>query len=142
MNMKILLAALQFCCSAGHAQEKPDLTVLVEGLKDDRGQVLVALFDSPEGFPESGRTAYRSRKIPVGTMPVKVVFRDLDQGTYAVCFVHDVDGNERLDKIMGIPAEKYGVSNNIKMGFGPPGFEEAHFCIHRCDTVIRILPSN
>lgn len=142
MITALFLIVLLFCIQTGPVQEKADLTVLVEGIRNDRGRVLVALFNAPAGFPESGKTAYRSARLPAGRLPLKVVFRDIDQGTYAVCFVHDVNGNERLDRFMGIPSEQYGVSNNISMGTGPPKFEEAQFSITGRDTVIRIRPAN
>jgi uncharacterized protein (DUF2141 family) len=49
--------------------------------------------------------------------------------------------NEQLDTQMGIPAEKYGVSNNVRMGYGPPKFEVAKFYLGRNDTTIYITPA-
>jgi uncharacterized protein (DUF2141 family) len=141
MKKLIVITALLSWLAVCAAQEKADLTVTINKLESKQGQLLIAVFDRPDGFPEAGAKAFRSRKTVIDSQSVTVYFRDLPPGIYAVCFVHDTNLNEKLDKNMGIPAEKYGVSNNIKMGFGPPKFEEAKFYLGRKDTTIFITPA-
>ena len=132
-----LLVLLAVCQAQGTAT----LTVTIDKLGSSQGQLLIALFNSPDGFPEAGAIAFRSQKSGIEEDSVTVCFSDLPPGIYAVSFVHDRNMNEQLDKNMGIPAEKYGVSNNVRMGFGPPKFEEAKFCLGRNDTSIYIIPA-
>ena len=123
------------------AQKPADLTILITGLKNTNGQVLVALFNKPENFPDAGQATYGSQQITPRRDTVEVCFLDLLPGVYAISFVHDENNNEKMDTMVGIPKEKYGVSNNIRMGFGPPGFSEAKFRLVN-DTTIIIRPSN
>ena len=49
-------------------------------------------------------------------------------GVYAAGAYHDRNANRRFDKNwLGIPVERFGVSNNPSMTFGAPPFEEAAF---------------
>lgn len=139
---KLIFVIGSLCCPAVcQAQETTSLTITIDKLESTQGQLLIALFDRPDGFPEEGATAFRSRKLAIEDTSVTVCFRDLPPGIYAVCFVHDKNMNEKLDKKIGIPIEKYGVSNNIRMRFGPPEFEEAKFYLGSKDTSICIIPA-
>ena len=123
------------------AQDKADLTVLITGLHSDSGQVFVALFDGPENFPGGGDSEQGSLILAASKDTVRAFFPDLLPGIYAVSFAHDENGNGEMDTNMGIPVEKYGVSNNVPMGYGPPTFSEAKFRLNN-DTCIVIRPSN
>ena len=140
---KLIFIIISLCyLTVCQAQETTSLTITVDKLESTQGQLLIALFDRPEGFPEEGATAYRSLKLGIDSTSVTVCFSDLPPGIYAVCFVHDRNMNEKMDKsVMGIPKEKYGVSNNIPIGFGPPIFDEAKFYLNRKDTSICIIPA-
>jgi uncharacterized protein (DUF2141 family) len=134
----LLISLVTFTVSA---QKKADLTIIITGLNNTDGQVLIALFDTPENFPDAGESACGSQKLNLEGDTLRASFLDLPAGTYAVSFVHDENKNNKMDRNMGIPREKYGVSNNIRMGFGPPKFNEAKFQL-KGDTTIFIKPSN
>src|SRR4030042_1467502 len=140
MKKALAIIGLICCLAVCQAQETAKLTITIDKLESMQGQLLVAVFDRPEGFPEEGRTAYMSRKLAIEDTSVTVIFSDLPPGIYAICFVHDKNMNEKLDKKIGIPVEKYGVSNNIRMRFGPPAFKDATFYLGRKDTSICIIP--
>jgi uncharacterized protein (DUF2141 family) len=141
LKKPVTIIGLIGCLAVCQAQETTSLTVTIDKLENTQGQLLIALFDRPEGFPEEGATAFRSLKLAIEDTSVKVCFGDLPPGIYAVCFIHDKNMNEKLDKKIRIPSEKYGVSNNIKMAFGPPDFDEAKFYLGRKDTSILITPA-
>jgi|GEM_PF-1722631 len=132
---------LLFWMMVCHAQGTATLMVTINRLESTQGQLLIALFDNPKGFPEAGAGAFRSLKTEITGDSVTVCFCGLNPGIYAVCFVHDKNMNGELDKNFGIPVEKYGVSNNVRMGFGPPKFEEAKFYLGSNDTTIYIKPA-
>ena len=141
MKRIILLVIFVQAAIMGMAQNRADLSIVITGLKNTDGQVLIALFDGPESFPETASSAMSSQKLSISGDTVRASFMGLPTGVYAVSFVHDENRNDIMDKRMGIPREKYGVSNNIRMGFGPPSFNEAKFYI-KGDTTIYIKPSN
>jgi uncharacterized protein (DUF2141 family) len=112
-----------------------NLTVRVGQTRDDRGRVLVALYDSPDGFP-GGRGAVRSAAAAIENGRAVVAFDDLPPGTYAVAVVHDENGNDRLDTgFLGIPREGIGASNAAQGRFGPARFGKARFVLSADATI-------
>jgi uncharacterized protein (DUF2141 family) len=104
-----------------------NLTVRVKGLKNDRGQVAVALFDSDANFPRQER-ALRGQVVRIAGGRAQVTFADLRPGTYAVAILHDENQNQKMDfNFLGMPLEGYGFSNDASALFGPPSFESAAF---------------
>lgn len=62
----------------------------------------------------------------------------LAAGTYAAQAMHDLNGNGKLDtNLVGMPREPWGMSNNARGNFGPPGFDDMRFELGD-DTVITI----
>ena len=60
---------------------------------------------------------------------MKLQFKDLPPGTYAVQVMHDENENNKLDtNFLGIPTEGYGFSNN------PNVMRKAHFDEARFDV--------
>ena len=106
-----------------------DLRVSVIGLKTNKGDVHIALYDRPESFPDSdGMRA--EEEVPVSENQAAAVFRDLSPGNYAVAVYHDENGNHDFDQgFLGIPLEDYGFSNGAQAFLGPPSFEEAYFIL-------------
>ncbi|WP_334190819.1 DUF2141 domain-containing protein [Noviherbaspirillum sp.] len=119
--------ALAGACSALAA----DLTVTVENIKDDSGQVLVGVFDSPSGFLKEARFG---KRIPASGRDaggrIIVNFAGLQEGTYAVSAIHDKDGNQKLTmNLIGVPSEPLGFSGKGNPTFGPPAFNDAAFLL-------------
>jgi uncharacterized protein (DUF2141 family) len=131
MKTKLFLLML-FAASALSAQNK--LTVVVSGMEDVEGHLIVGLYDE-ENF----------RKKPINGQVVKVdnetmtiVLENILPGEYAVSLFQDENDNQKLDTgFLGIPTEKYGFSNNAKGQFGPPSYEECKFTVEG-DTEIYI----
>ena len=59
-----------------------------------------------------------------------ILIKNLKAGIYAIAVYHDENGNNQFDKIFAIPKEKYGFSNDAKVFFGPPSFDDASFQIN------------
>jgi len=106
------------------------LEIAIDGIDVAEGLVQVALFDSPEGFPGEGGGVVRLAEVPAEGDAVQVTFTDLAPGRYAVSVYHDRDGNGLLETDrFGRPRERYGTSNNVRGGFGPPTFAAAAFTL-------------
>jgi len=106
-----------------------DLKVSVVGLKTDKGDVHIALYDKPEDFPDS--EGMRSEEeVSASGKQASLVFRDLKPGNYAIAVYHDENGNHDFDQgFLDIPLEDFGFSNGARAFFGPPSFEEASFIL-------------
>ncbi len=104
-----------------------DLEITVEGIRNDEGNVMVALHDESgrEGFPgANGAIAAQWMRAAPGSL--RFVFLDLPPGQYAVAVFHDENGNDELDtNLLGIPTEGTGFSRNAQGNFGPPSFNDA-----------------
>lgn len=104
------------------------IVVRINGIKTQNGQVLLSLFKSPEGFPTHPEKAFKWGRAKVTSSSIIISFNGLPPGTYAIAAVHDENSNEVMDRNwFGMPAENYGVSNNVSSTFAPPTFEEAKF---------------
>ena len=102
--------------------------VEIAGLRNDRGQVLCALFSSASGFPKESNKAAARTKSGISEGHAVCEFPAISPGTYAVSVFHDENSNGKLDtKLLGIPREGVGASNDAKGHFGPPKFDAAKF---------------
>ena len=103
------------------------LTVHLEGLKSDEGQLMVALYDSSD--------TWLSKNIMGTTSDIvdgkaTVVFNNVPHGTYAVSSFHDKDSDGKLKTgLFGIPSEPYASSRGAKGMFGPPKWDDALFVL-------------
>jgi uncharacterized protein (DUF2141 family) len=101
------------------------LTIDVSGVKERKGKLQVALYNSATDFPET--EPYRGEVLNItADNELQVVFRDLPPGDYAVAVYHDKNSNGKLDKnLLGIPVEDYGFSNDTRgTRLSAPSFED------------------
>ncbi|MEO8102712.1 MAG: DUF2141 domain-containing protein [Betaproteobacteria bacterium] len=117
-----MLVSPWIACSHARAA---DIDVDITGITEQKGEILVALFNQAEGWPRKGTGTTRARA-QVGK--VRVSFTDLPEGDYAVSVIHDRNSNGKLDaNLIGMPTEPYGFSNDVAGKFGPPSFDQAKF---------------
>lgn len=104
-----------------------DVDVIARGLRNHEGSVLFALFIEPRGFPGRGELAAMRVEVPIDADQVRARFSDVPDGqALAVAALHDEDGDKRMATgLFGMPKEGFGVSNNPRILFGPPRFEDA-----------------
>ena len=122
-----LLAAAAVMMIAAGAAHGAELHVIVDGVRSDRGSVMVALHAPKPGiaFPDSaGALAAQWRAARPGML--KFIFADLPTGRFAVAVFHDENANDTLDRnLIGIPKEGYAFSEDAHGFAGPPSFEAA-----------------
>ena len=106
-----------------------DLTIKVDGFKNNQGQLSVGLYIDAKTFPNQDE-AYLGQRVTISQKKAVALFKDLPSKTYAVALYHDSNVNDELDKnFLGIPNEAYGFSNNAKGSFGAPSFDQAEFTL-------------
>lgn len=119
----MILALVMVGMSASPLCAQRKLEVTIKNIKEVKGTVRVALYNNEKDFLEK---FVQGKIVKVAGKEAKVVFENLQPGTYAISAFHDENDNEKLDSgFMGIPLEPYGFSNNAKGTFGPPSFEKA-----------------
>jgi len=124
---------------AGTATADTTATLVVElhGMTSDAGAVVYAVWRGPEGWLETG--AIREGSVPVAGGAGTITLDGLPYGEYAVSVFHDRNGNGRLDTgFFRIPKEPIGTSNDAKIRFGPPRYEDAAFPVDRPTVSIAI----
>lgn len=117
------LAASLFALGAGAA----DLTVRVNDVSSAQGNILVAVYDSAEGFL---KRPLKTAHVAAAAGKVELVIRDLPAGDYGIALFHDANGNNKMDRNpMGIPSEDHAFSNNARGNMGPPSFEQVKLAL-------------
>jgi len=102
-----------------------DLTVRIDSLKSQKGQVTACIWQTADKFPNcDGGTPFARQTVAASARSITIVFKNVPPGPIAVSAVHDENGNGRVDtNFVGLPLEGVALSNNPKMGFGPPRFK-------------------
>jgi len=94
------------------------LKVEITGMRNNKGNVLYELFDANQKSLKIG-------SIDITNNKCIVLFENLKPAKYGFNFIHDENKNKKLDtKMLFIPKEGYGYSNNPNAKFGPPAFEK------------------
>ena len=105
-----------------------DFEITVKGLRTDKGQLRLAIFNDPQEFPRGDEI--RSLNIKAKSGEVIAIFKNMKPGVYALAIHHDENINKEMDtNFIGLPKEGYGFSNDARVFFGPPNFEAASFII-------------
>lgn len=113
------------------------LVVTLTGMKDDRGSLVYAMWSGPEGWLESN--SVREGDAPISDGSTTLRFENLPHGEYAISAYHDRNGNGKLDTgLFRIPKEPLGTSNDAKIRFGPPKYEDAVFTLDQPELAIEI----
>lgn len=122
------LILLHATLTQAQPSSKDVIQVEIDGLRNDKGQVLCALFSSASDFPKKTDKAVARAKSVISQGHASCEFRGVAAGRYAVSVFHDENSNGKLDtNFMGIPSEGVGASNGAKGHLGPPKFEAAAF---------------
>lgn len=101
--------------------ENEGLFILIEGMRNDDGQIILDLMDENENKID---TVYQT----ISNNICEITITDLPAGRYAFQYIHDENLNKEFDANgLGIPLEGYGYSRNAPGTFGPPKMEEMVF---------------
>ncbi len=115
------------------------LTIDVSGVKQRKGKIQVALYNSEKDFPET--EPYRGEVLNISAdNDLKVTFKDLPPGDYAVAVYHDKNSNGKLDKnLLGIPVEDYGFSNDTRgTRLSAPSFDDTKLRVDSENVELKI----
>lgn len=123
----IFSVLLMLCASSTSLHH---LTVEVSYIKPMKGKVMLAIYREKDDFPERDARFKWLIVSPHGTSAIGV-FNDLPNGKYAIAAFLDENKNLYLDKNMvGYPTEPFGFSNNARVKFSAPTFEDAAIELH------------
>src|SRR5579872_1146857 len=124
MKLVIVLAIL---CANFHELFSQDgkIIIRVEGVDLNKGGELSVGFFDRENFPKVGKQIFGATKEVSNTI-MEIVFEKVPIGKYGIAVFQDFDRNKQLKtNFIGLPTEPIGFSNDAKIRFGPPSFEDA-----------------
>jgi len=103
-----------------------DISIKVKNIDSD-GKLYIGLYNEKRDFKNILKT-YKNRIVDINSSTLKVIFKNIPKGVYAISLFHDKNGNGELDRnLFGVPTEGYGFSNNIRHMFRGANFEESKF---------------
>lgn len=121
------LAAMPLLLLAGNAQSGTEVEIVIEGLRNSRGDLHLCLTRQSRHFPDCGEDpAAIKRTVPAATTRVRV---GVSPGQYAVSLFHDENRDRELNTLLGIPREGFGFSRNPRVRFGAPSFDSVRIGI-------------
>ncbi|MCJ8280589.1 MAG: DUF2141 domain-containing protein [Rivularia sp. ALOHA_DT_140] len=123
---------------ANAVENSANLTVAIKGIKNQKGQICLRIYESKRGFPLGNSSKSKSRCMKITGNSLQQKFTDLKKGTYAVAVIDDQNGNNKLDRdFLGIPEEGFGISNNpiVSVKTGTPKFEKVSFSLKQNQTI-------
>jgi len=117
-TLLIALFALQM-----QAQKTADLTVTVPNVKNDKGEIMIGLYDKATFL----RKPLREANVEIKDGEVTYTFTDVPVGEYAVSLFHDENGSGQMDfAANGMPKEDYAMSGEQGQA-GPPSYSACKF---------------
>lgn len=132
--MKILLASILGLFATSGALAQGEISVMVEGIRNTKGQVYVTLQDSEQMY-KSKDQFYKVATIEIGKGESSYTFGRIPVGTYVVTILHDENSDQKMTtNFVGMPKEGFGFSNNAKGKMGKPSFEAASFNVESGKT--------
>lgn len=127
--MKIALMASVFLFS--FLAQAEIVSIKVKNLGGESGQLAIAVFDDPNAFPDQSAAAIHTQFIPLNSGLNQIDLKlNLKPGTYAIATYLDKNKNRTLDtNMVGAPKERFGFSQNPKIRFSAPNFNECEFSV-------------
>ncbi len=114
------------------------LTLVIEGVKSDRGLMAVTLYGN-----DQARFLVKGGAIKVWRDPASPPSQTMciwlpAPGYYAVAVYHDANANHKLDLGTFGPTEAYGFSRNPRILFSKPRLSAVRFDASGADTTLHI----
>ncbi len=115
------------------------LTIEITNIRFEKGWIRIGLYNHPDQFPVNPAKKYDIQKTSLREGMMEILLDDLLPGTYAISLLDDVNGNDQMDyRLVKIPGEGFGFSNNIKPKLKHPPFDHCSFQIPEGASRIRI----
>jgi uncharacterized protein (DUF2141 family) len=135
---RLLLAFMSFIPVMVLGQSA-SLTIEITNIRFDKGWIRLGLYNHPEQYPVNPSRTFDFRKTSLKEGMMEIILDDILPGTYVISLLDDVNGNDRMDyKLIKIPGEGFGFSNNIKPRLKHPPYDHCSFRIPEGQSRIKI----
>src|SRR5690348_15696177 len=113
-----------------------DVDVAVTGIRNDRGNILVAICDKAN-FPNGPCAYHGEAPARVGSFTIRI--SSVSIGVWAAAVYHDEAGIRRLEyTLFGMPKQGIGFSRDARIRFGPPKFADAAFRVGETGVTVTV----
>lgn len=128
MQTRILLL-LSLCIYMQSNAQTGKVIVQIENIQTKKGGEISAGIFNRTNFLKTGKQlASISREVTSSRIVIE--FDNLVTGEYAFVAYQDIDRNKSMKtNFIGYPKEPWGISNNPRILFGPPSFEESKIIV-------------
>jgi uncharacterized protein (DUF2141 family) len=134
----LLLAFMSFIPLMVSGQSA-SLTIEITNIRFEKGWIRLGLYNQPEEFPVNPSRTFDFRKTSLKEGMMEIILDDILPGTYVISLLDDVNGNDRMDyKLIKLPGEGFGFSNNIKPRLKHPPFDHCSFQIPEGQSRVKI----
>lgn len=123
-----LLAALLCLATSAHAQDAGAIEVMLPAPPSCTARILVSVHATAGQFAGAEPAVAQAILVPTAAQcpALRLTLRNIPPGDYALRAFQDLNDNGLLDRPMvGPPSEPWAVSNNVRLTFRAPRFEEA-----------------
>lgn len=128
----LIVALLTFGLTKLFSQQFHSITVEFTGMKSDKGDVFVGLYNTEENFLKK---RFKETIVKVKNKKATCSFT-VPLGEYAISAFQDKNNNKKLDTyFFKIPKEPYGISNNATGFMAPPKYQDAKFTVNNNKTL-------
>jgi uncharacterized protein (DUF2141 family) len=118
--------------------DRPAPRLVISGIRPGQGDVRIALFTSPQGFPQPNGA---SRVLALNSATDRLEVPVQMETPFAVAVFQDINGDGELSKNrFGIPIEPFAFSNNAMGNRGPPEFDAAKVHIPPSASTPLVIP--
>lgn len=105
-----------------------DVAITASGIRSEKGVVRACMTADPVRFPRCTNDAASYRLSVPANGTVRLTFRNVTPGRYAIALLHDENANGKADRALSmIPKEGFGFSRDAPVKMGPPKFDAAAF---------------
>lgn len=113
------------------------LTVEATGLRNAKGEVAFTVYaNDPKKFLAKGGKLLRVR-VPAVAPVTRACFW-LPPGKYAVAQYHDENGDRDFNRVLLVPKEGFGFSNDVSTTLGRPSLANARFTVPAGRSTMRM----
>jgi uncharacterized protein (DUF2141 family) len=121
----VIIILLSFCSSIHSNAQTGKVIVEIENIQTKKGGEISAGIFNKANFLKTGKQlASITREVTSSKMVFE--FNNVAVGEYAFVAYQDIDRNKSMKtNFIGYPKEPWGISNNPRILFGPPSFDDS-----------------
>jgi len=125
-------------CKCGYSQTGK-VVIQVSGVEAKKGGELAVGFFNKNNFLKAGRQSLGVTK-EINGETMEIIFDRVPVGEYGIAIFQDIDRNKDLNtNFIGFPTEPMGFSNNARIRFGPPSFDDVKITVEENRTLNLII---